>query len=248
MEIEAVILYSTNDYRFFNTCISNLVNCNIKCHVITYSHMWNGEVENKILLEKSQDNFKDIDLVDFYQIDWISGSTSWYWEGLGRYLGTQQVSQNCQYILYIDIDEIIDPIKFKNWIDKQEYKQYDALKLACYWYWREPEYQAEDLEDSVILFKTELAKTLPMQSGGRELYFNSGRKVIRFAESHDPMIHHYSWVRTKEQMLKKTNNWGHNNDRGDWVDLIEEEFSRPFNGTDFLHNYTYKTIENIFNI
>ena len=63
----------------------------------------------------------------------------------------------------------------------------------------------------------------------------------------EPLIHHYSWVRTKEEMLKKVLNWGHKNDKN-WSDLIEEEFSRPFNGTDFVHGYNYNIVENKFNI
>ena len=56
-----------------------------------------------------------------------------------------------------------------------------------------------------------------------------------------PMIHHYSWVRTKDEMLKKVLTWGHNKDR-DWVKLIEEEFTRPFNGKCFVNNYEFKVI------
>ena len=48
-------------------------------------------------------------------------------------------------------------------------------------------------------------------------------------------------------MLKKVLNWGHKNDKN-WSDLIEEEFSRPFNGTDFVHGYNYNIVENKFNI
>jgi hypothetical protein len=58
-----------------------------------------------------------------------------------------------------------------------------------------------------------------------------------------PMIHHYSWVRTKEQMLQKVKAWGHNADK-DWVSLIEEEFSRPFNGKCFVNNYSYEVLDN----
>ena len=56
-----------------------------------------------------------------------------------------------------------------------------------------------------------------------------------------PLVHHYSWVRTKEQMLQKVKAWGHNTDK-DWVSLIEEEFSRPFNGTCFVNNYEFEII------
>jgi len=62
------------------------------------------------------------------------------------------------------------------------------------------------------------------------------------------MIHHYSWVRTKEEMLKKVSNWGHARDKGDWKELVEMEYSRPFNGQDFLHNYQYIIVDNKFNI
>ena len=62
-----------------------------------------------------------------------------------------------------------------------------------------------------------------------------------------PMLHHYSWVRTKEQMLKKVRTWWHNKDRN-WEKSVEEEFSRPFSGKDFVHGYEYKTVENKFNL
>ena len=61
------------------------------------------------------------------------------------------------------------------------------------------------------------------------------------------MMHHFSWVRTKEEMLTKVKNWGHASDK-DWIVGIEEEFSRDFNGTDFVHGYSYNIVENTFNI
>ena len=53
-----------------------------------------------------------------------------------------------------------------------------------------------------------------------------------------PMFHHYSWVRTKEQLLLKVRCWSHNWER-DWTKLVEEEFSRPFSGIDFVHGYSF---------
>jgi hypothetical protein len=167
---------------------------------------------------------------------------------LGRYLGTQEVSENSEYILYIDIDEIIDPEKFKIWIDTNEYKKYDALRLSTYWYWREPIYRARQLEDNAVMIKTSIAKQLQFTPGGRDIYFNSTSNNIRNVNNNDPIVHHYSWVRTKEEMLNKVSNWGHAGDRVDWEALVEEEYSRPFNGKDFLHNYQYQIVDNKFNI
>ena len=43
------------------------------------------------------------------------------------------------------------------------------------------------------------------------------------------------------QLLKKIKSWGHSTDR-DWESQIKEEFSRPFNGKDFIHNYNYNIL------
>jgi hypothetical protein len=244
---EAVVLYSSNDSRFAESCIQSLLDINIKTHVITYSHMWNGIPENKDKLQEPLNQFINNPLFNQYCIEWEEGQSPWHWEGLGRYLGTQEVSNSSEYVLYIDIDEIIDPLKFKTWIDSEVYKKYDAIKLSTYWYWREPIYQASQLEDSVVMLKTSIAKQLPLKASGREVYFNSTSNSIRNVNKHDPLIHHYSWVRTKEEMLKKVKSWGHASDTN-WETLVEEEFSRPFNGTDFVHNYQYQIVDNKFNI
>ena len=57
-----------------------------------------------------------------------------------------------------------------------------------------------------------------------------------------PMIHHYSWVRTYKEMLKKVKHWGHTKDK-DWTSLVHEEFKKDFDGTDFVHNYKYDKVE-----
>jgi len=62
-----------------------------------------------------------------------------------------------------------------------------------------------------------------------------------------PMIHHYGWAKPKKNLLKKVTTWGHSKDRN-WIKLIEKEFSHPFNGTDFLAHYQYKTVKPFVNI
>lgn len=246
MNIEAVILYSTNDYRFFSTCIKNLVAAGVKCHIITYSHMWNGTPEDENLLQESVEQFKDHSAVKFYRIDWQTGQHPWYWEAAGRYLATQEISQECEYIMYIDIDEIIDIDRFTDWIKTEEYKKYDCIKLAGYWYWREPVYRSGP-EYNTVMTVASLAKQLPLVSGGREVYFTCSPNQHR-TDINRPLLDHYSWVRTKEQMLHKVQNWGHASDRTDWQHRVEEEFSRPFNGKTFINDYTFEVVENRYDL
>ena len=244
--IEAVILYSTNDYRFFNTCIENLIQCGIRCHIVTYSHMWNGDTENKDLLSQSISAFSHSELVSFYSIDWQPGQSPWYWEAVGRHLATNNVSDASEHILYIDIDEIINVDEFNRWIESGEHKNLDCIKLAGYWYWREPVYRSGP-EYNTVMTRTNLAKQLPLIPGGREPYFTCSANQY-YTDINYPLLDHYSWVRTKEQMLAKVKNWGHAQDRTDWIHNVEEEFSRPFNGKTFINEYAFETVDNKYNL
>ena len=250
MKIEAVILYSTNDFRFYNICINNLLKCGIKCHIISYTHMWNGLEEDYELLDKSANMFSDDTNFNFYKINWESRKDPWYWEGLGRYLGTQRVSDDCDYVLYIDIDEVVDVDLFLEYIKEGTYLPYDAIKLADYWYFREPIYQSKEVEYNTVMVSANLSKSLPLIETGREQYFKyaKNKTLQHTSETELPFVHHFSWVRSKGEMLNKVSNWGHASDRKDWKILVEEEFSRPFNGTDFVHGYSYSIVENKFNI
>lgn len=247
--IEAIILYSTNDNRFIYKCLDNLIKCKIKCHVIMYTHMWNGTTEDEALRREIRDRYATEDQVELHLLEWFPGQTAWYWEGLGRHLGTRHVDQQTEYLLYIDADEIVEPEGFLKWIKTKEFLKYDAIKIANYWYWREPVYRSTTLEDSVVLVRREIACDLDFVPGGRDNYFSAGgHSTLRFAGKEYPFIHHYSWVRTRKEMLKKVQNWGHNSDRTDWELKVNKEFENPFNGKDFLHNYEYETVQNIFNL
>jgi hypothetical protein len=245
MNIEAVVLYTTNDYRFFKVAIENLLACGIKTHVVTYSHMWNGTDENEELLNHSRNLFKDNPNYFQYLINWEPGHKSFYWEAVGRHLGTQEVSDECDYILYIDIDEIVDVEKCKKFIASKKYANYDCAWLYNYWYFREPIYRANALESTALMCSSKLAKNVPFIIESRNAYSNFTNTTILGKE--DPFVHHYSWVRTKEEMLKKVRNWGHNTERN-WEAMVEQEFTHPFYGTDFVHGYSYQIVENQFNL
>ena len=188
-------------------------------------------------------------------LNFMKGSVqpAMYWEGHARRHAVNEMKP-CEYVLFLDSDEVIDGKEFAAFLAAKTHTHFSALKLANYWYWREPIYRAKDyLEDSAVLIRSDKFKPL-------HLYSNTGRHGV-FANCHPsetkrmvmspngtPMIHHYSWVRSKEEMRKKVTTWGHREDRHDWLERVDEEFSRDFNGTDFLKQLDYITTVDCFGL
>lgn len=161
-----------------------------------------------------------------------------YWIGFARRLGFQAVNPDIDYVLFLDTDEIIDGQKFLAWLKTQQHQLFNALKLATYWYWRSPSYQADVWEDNPLLARRRYLKNaIFLDHDERNAIFNSipGRKTrLVLGLDNQPMIHHYGWAKPKKNLLKKVKTWGHSKDRN-WVKLIEKEFSHPFSGKDFLY-------------
>ena len=250
MKIGTVLLYSTMDYRWLDLCLQNITKVSNEVIISMCDHYWNGDPENQELLEKSIEVIKKYPTVKFATFKWEPGHNTFYWENITRILSTLEVSDENDWILYLDTDEIVDPDKFLDWVDSKQYEQYDSIKLCNYWYFRDMCYRAKTYEDSVVLVRkhviTNGSDTIinPNISVGRQQCHEAlNVRKIRSVTGLDgkPMIHHYSWVRTKEEMLKKVSTWGHNEDRN-WTDMVEEEFSRPFNGKCFVNNYEFETI------
>ena len=107
------------------------------------------------------------------------------------------------------------------------------------------------MEDSCVFArKKALSRKALLQEGDRFAAFRNakGNKISMVKGiNKDPFIHHYSWVRTKEEMLKKVTAWGHRNERN-WIKLVEEEFLKEFTGTDFVHGYSFEEVDPLFEI
>ena len=99
-----------------------------------------------------------------------------------------------------------------------------------------------------IFKKSIWTENIAFTDAERWSYRHTSLKCKEHCTYEDQIIsNHFSWVRTKDQMLTKVKSWGHNKDKN-WIDLVNEEFSRDFNGTDFVHAYSYNIVENRFNV
>jgi len=145
-------------------------------------------------------------------------------------------------VLFLDADEVAEGKKFLEWLKESDQSQYTVLKMSNYWYFREPRFRADRWEDSIVLARRgSLDLPVLLHDAERNAIYDllphPKRRAVTGSDRR-PMFHHFSWVRTKEEMLRKTEKWGHRHDR-DWKSLIDKEFSGPFSGSDFIHGYAY---------
>jgi len=246
--ISTILQYSTIDFRFLKANLDQLTKFSDEIIVPICDHFFNGDLEDQDLLSKSIEICAQYSNVHVYMFEWQGHhENTAYYHNLSRMLGTN-AAQN-EWLLFVDADEIVDT-GFDEWFQTIKHTD-NAYWLTCYWYFREPIYQATRTESAGLLIKKQACNwNLNLRAERQQLFddklINGDRNLI-LSNDNKPMVHHYSWVRTKDEMLKKVQNWGHKNDKS-WSSLIDEEFSRSFNGTDFVHGYSYNIVENKFNI
>ncbi|MEN9654521.1 MAG: hypothetical protein RL235_633, partial [Chlamydiota bacterium] len=174
-----------------------------------------------------------------------------FWHSAARLIGSHFLADAIETVLFLDADEICDAARFNEWLGCSDYQMHTTLKLANYWYFREPAFQANAYEDSILLAQRRaLEPKLLLCKEERDAIYSSlpgPKRRMVFGVDGRPMFHHYSWVRTQDEMLKKVRAWGHRKDK-DWETEVMREFARPFSGTDFVHGYTYNTVEPLIDL
>lgn len=243
MKITTIINYCSNDQQFINKCIDS-VRCISSEIIVTYtSCFYNGEPENMVLINDAINSNPD---VNFINIPYESNKKSAHeWVCFSRIVGYNSTKINPDYFLFLDSDEIIESKLCHEFINSEEFVIGHDYKLEGYFYFREANYQANQLEDpATLLYAKNLDINNVLIAERTSLFEKTPNVKHRHTKYKDQvLLHHYSWVRTKEQMLKKVKTWSHCHDRN-WVELVEKEFSHDFNGTDFVHGYSYKILPN----
>ncbi len=252
MAIATIINFCSNEYRFLGPCIKEAKKFSEVIHVVVSDHFFDGSAENFSLLNDIFQEFYDIKFFIYpffkesiFPNSFNSSDTVHIWHSASRMVGFFYLPKEIQAVLFLDADEIVEGDNFRKWLSSFSYQQYDFLKLYCYWYFRSTCYQAKTWETSPLLAKkSSLNRKLIMHKDERSGMYalGQGKKQEGILSLENlPMVHHYSWVRTEEEMLKKVRSWGHNKDR-DWEKLVHEEFKKDFQGKDFVHGYDYATV------
>jgi hypothetical protein len=248
--ITAILQYSTIDYRFLKCNLDQLSKFCDEIIVPICTHFFNGQPEDETKLQQSKDIINSYPNTQVLMFDWDDPNKSpRYYHNLSRKLGTDIAKNN--WLLFVDTDEILSD-EFMPWFDTIKNTN-NSYWFTCHWYFRSATNQATRVEGAGLLTKKQYCNWILDSEHERQQLFH---RLPNFTNGHDypvvslsgrPMMHHFSWVRSKEEMLTKVKNWGHASDKN-WIALIEEEFNRDFNGTDFVHGYNYNVVENIFNL
>lgn len=244
-KITTLVNYCTNDYKFIGACLDEVLKFSHEVIVPYTDHFYDGTPENLDLLSKT---IAENPMVRFEYFDYDADLEvlPQHWVTYARLVGWLKTSPESDFILFLDADEVVDSNRFKNWLKKFPVSKTNVIKLANYYYFREVRFQSEIFEDSVVLARKNLLNEamimdfLDRDKIYREIAEPKARMVL--GTDGKPMIHHYSWVRSKEEMIKKVSTWGHSHERN-WIQLVNDEFTREFNGKDFVHGYKYQTVK-----
>lgn len=180
-----------------------------------------------------------------------------YWHNMSRIVGALRLKEDIHWVMFLDGDEVPEGAALNAWEQHALAKgtKDRIIYLANYWYFKDPIYRAKYLEQSVpvvprSLFSDEKETVLLLMDANERYCFTSlDLEVCEFELSlnKEPMIHHFSWVRSKEDILRKIATWGHQGEQP-WEALIEETWDKAFDGRDFVHGYEYDIVENKYGL
>ena len=247
-QVAAIINFCTTEARFLRACIEEVRRFADQIIIPVCDHFFDGEPENRPLLEKIYRSFPDC---LFVELPLLGRKSPAYLSSVSRMVGTHFLGEEIDRLFFIDADEIPEGQKVLECLRSSDWSQYSVIKLASYWYFREPRYRANKWEDSILfVHRKTLDSSLLLHERERAAIYDAlpgPKKNLVTGLDGAPLCHHFSWVRTKQEMLKKVTSWGHRKDRN-WVELVEKEYSGPFHGIDFVHGYSYSEVPPPFGI
>lgn len=251
MKIATVINYCTNDYRFLRHCVAEAAKFSYQMIVPVCSHFFNGEPENRPLLHRSYEDHPNVQFVEFAYSDTpygiysalTSNDDDWshYWHSTARYVGFHFVSE-ADYVLFLDVDEIVDGNRFLDWLKAFPVESYEALRFESYFYFGSAKMRATNCFPlNALMVKTAAIDSHEMlldvfeRKGVFDRIEGKKKSDIRGVDG-CPLVHHYSWVRVGEELKKKVTTWGHRHDR-DWVSSL------PLDQTDTVYRFDYEEVQ-----
>ncbi len=196
--------------------------------IISLTHTFDGKEDDTSYIETLP--------VKRILIPWFKHPANRYWINTMRLIGFSRATKD--WLLFMDSDEVLNnKDEFMNFF--KTVNEDTSYKMGNYWYFLSKKRRSKTLEDSIVLIHrkwihADLFKKYDLE---REYLVakNHKRNVGNWFD-------HYSWVRSKDVLLKKVDSWAHKNEKP-WKSLIEKAFSEDILTTkDFVHNYEYEIL------
>ncbi|MFH1985902.1 MAG: hypothetical protein ABIL58_29050 [Pseudomonadota bacterium] len=245
--IGTIINFCSLDYRFIGPCIRAVAPFSAAVVVPVADHLFDNTPEDMDLIGRAENENPG---AEFTRFDYHHSITQMlrprFWHNYARWVGLSRLPEGCDWVLFLDADEIVETDRFTAFLARADLAGVDHLYFANYWYFREPRFRARQIEDSPALIRRPIITVNRIFHERERATFRSLPNGLRCVAGLDgkPMFHHYSWVMDKARMLQKVRTWGHSRDTDrDWERLVEAEFSGPFSGKDFVHGYDFDTVD-----
>ena len=267
-KITTIISYSTNDKQFLRHCIEHVKPFSQEIIVSMCSHHFDGTPISQQDLNDSMGIICEYGatIVAFPftpDINTQRGTPyeSRFWNNYQRYLAWLRIRSNPDWILWLDADEIVDTNNFMRWLSTGDIQNADSYSVSNYWYWRTPSLRAKHIESNTILSRASMLSEsmfLTQPEIEREKFLVGRQQYCKRGLGGEVLIHHYSWVRNKEQMLQKVSSWSHNKDEElilrarrnigapsdwGWPQFVNWEFTRENPSRDFLCDHELETVQ-----
>lgn len=259
--IASVIHYCSNDKRFLKKNIDEAKKFSQRIVITVCDHFFNGQKENRSALLQTYREFPDCQFIEFeyyrdrlynrFLSNYSIRDREWgfFWHSTSRFIAAMMMPPSIEYVLFLDSDEIMDGNRFLRWLDRNEYRAFQGLRLRCYIYVHRADLRARALCNSALMARLEnLDLDRMINIDDRHGIFNTigepkKKNLIDFDGI--PFIHHYSWVRSQTECIKKSQCWGHRLDKN-WALAIEKMFQNQENSDVMDLDLSFDPVEPFF--
>jgi hypothetical protein len=253
-----VVNYCSNEKPFIEPLLHECSKVSTSIIVSYGSHLYDGRsevapTELKALFPHVKFVEYAVDCTaDLKQMPGVTQRPTAYWHNLARWTGIQALPPSVEWVFLLDADEIPDGDALLRWLTTTLISKKEVYKFASYWYFKTPTNQAETLEESMTLVsRSALTIATVFHDIEREWLFCGARlRQRRMVHAINPIVHHYSWARSRTGLATKLRTWAHRDDRYKGVNIedILNEIFKDEGVNDIVHGYTYKTVPNQFGI
>lgn len=259
-KVGVIINFCTNELCFLDSLLRECQKFADDVVVSYTDRLYNGEPEDVSFVELYKSKYPNTKFLKYeidlnkpiHELKGVVYRPLAYFHNLARYTGAQALDPSIEWVFVIDADEIPEGDHVKTFLQSAYLNPYNSYKLATYWYFKLPTYQAKTFEDSILLIhKCHLTEDNIFGDLERDyLIPQSGTSLQRMIMGcHKlPMFHHFSWVRSRDGIRKKVSSWAHKDEMGMTTEEIMDRIFKTDMVNDIVHGYEYNIVENRFGI